>query len=180
MFDNDHPLLSTASLTALILHAADKRPVTLQTCSDRLDKLFVQAGKTPGLSLDDRKALVARHLRQLTIARILEPAETEGSLALTDRGRDALRRHPDGLDQTILATYPEYAEHLQATAHHSAGMDPRIGSYDEGFSARLDGQSFDANPYSPNSVDHQTWKNGWAQANEKERQAALFRPIAER
>lgn len=179
MFDNDHPLLSTASLTALILHAAGKAPVTLDSVSAKLDDLFRRAGMEPGLPEDERRVKLARQINHLKIARILEP-DADGRLALTERGQEVLRAHPDGLDQTILVTFPEFAEYLHATAHHPAGMDPRIGSYDEGYSAQQDGQSFTANPYSENTVDHQSWENGWMQAYEKQRQAAPYRPISER
>lgn len=179
MFDNDYPLLSTASLTALILHAAAKGPVTIDSCSARLDALFQTAGMTPGLPEDERRVRLLRQLDHLRIARILEPAE-DGALALTDRGQQALEDYPDGLDQTVLVKYPEFAEHLQKTAHHSAGMDPRMASYDEGYIARQEGVSFQANPYSENTVDHQSWENGWMQAQEKDTSARPFRPLSER
>ena len=179
MFDNDYPLLSTASLTALILHAAAKGPVTLDSCSDRLHALFRQAGKPPGLPEDERRVKLARQLDHLRIARILEAGE-DGALHLTDRGRQAFEDYPDGLDQTVLVKYREFAEHLQKTAHHSAGMDPRMGSYDEGYIARQEGISFQANPYSENTVDHQSWENGWMQAQKQDTRAAPLRPASER
>ncbi|TNF20393.1 MAG: hypothetical protein EP318_11045 [Rhodobacteraceae bacterium] len=178
MFDNDHPLLSTASLTALILHAAGKAPVTLATCSAGLDDLFRRANMQPGLPEDERRVKLARQINHLKIARILEP-DAEGRLALTARGREVLDRHPDGLDQTILVTFPEFAAYLHASAHHPAGMDPRVQSYDEGYSAQQDGLPFTANPYSENSVDHQSWENGWMQAQDTQQQAAPFRPLSE-
>lgn len=179
MFDNDHPLMSTASLTALILHAADAGPITLDSCAGRLDALFARAGKTPGLSDEDRRARLARQLEHLQIARILEPA-AQDALQLTERGRQALQDYPDGLDQTVLVKYDEFADYLQRTAHHPAGMDPRIGAYDAGYSARLDGLAFDTNPYSENTVDHQSWENGWMQAQEKDSRARPLRPPSER
>lgn len=179
MFDNDHPMLSTASLTALILHEAARQPITLDSASQSLDALFARAGKTPGLPEDERRVRLARHLDHLRIARILEPQE-DGALAMTERGRQALADYPDGLDQTVLVKYAEFADYLKQKAHHPAGMDPRIGAYDEGYMARQAGESFQANPYSENTVDHQSWENGWMQAQERDTTAAPFRPLSER
>ncbi|WP_264213710.1 ribosome modulation factor [Leisingera thetidis] len=163
MFENDFPLLSTASLVALILHRAGTGPVTLDSCEEALAALFRQAGETPGLPPEALRGRLAGHLSDLEIARILEPAGP-GSWQLTSRGRTALQRHPDGLDQTDLARYPEFAAHLRATAHQPCGMDPRPASYDEGYLARRSGQRFTANPYAFDSIDHLSWENGWMEA----------------
>lgn len=179
MFDDDHPLLSTASLTALILHSAGDGPVTLDSCSAKLDALFVRADREPGLPEDQRRVRLARQLNHLKIAEILRP-DGDGRLHLTARGEKVLQEHPDGVDQTILVAFPEFAAYLQTTAHRSAGMDPRTASYDEGYAAFQDGQSFAANPYSENCVDHQSWENGWMQAYEKAQSSAPFRPLNER
>ena len=93
---------------------------------------------------------------------------TDGKWRLTERGIAALREHPDGLDQSDLMQYPEYAAHVRATAHHSSGMDPRENSYDQGYQARRDGLPLTANPYAFDSVDHQSWENGWMEAADEE------------
>ncbi|KIC08374.1 hypothetical protein RA19_20605 [Leisingera sp. ANG-M1] len=166
MFDNDFPLLSAASLVALILHKAGSGPVTLKSCEEALANLFRQANEDPGLPPEELRELLAGHLTDLEIARILEPGQT-GSWTLTRRGHQALKRHPEGLDQTDLVKYPEFAAHLRDTAHHACGMDPRANSYDEGYLARRRGLSFTANPYAFDNVDHQSWENGWMEALEE-------------
>ncbi|AHD03034.1 ribosome modulation factor [Leisingera methylohalidivorans] len=165
MFENDFPLLSTASLVALILHKAAAGPVSLDSCDAALAALFQQADEKPGLPPEELRGRLAGHLSDLETARILEPAQN-GSWQLTRRGRQALRQHPEGLDQTDLARYPEFAAHLRDTAHHACGMDPRQDRFDEGFQACMKGQPFTANPYAFDNADHQAWESGWTEAQE--------------
>ncbi|UWQ38912.1 hypothetical protein K3552_07850 [Leisingera aquaemixtae] len=171
MFENDFPLLSTASLSALILHTARSGPVTLDRCEQALDALFRQADETPGLPPEDLRERLAARLSELEIAGILVPGEPlpgeDPSWRLTSRGHQALMRHPEGLDQTDLAQYPEFAAHLRATAHKPCGMDPRAQSYDEGYRACMDGQPFTGNPYAFDTADHQAWESGWTEAQEE-------------
>ncbi|MBY6065763.1 hypothetical protein KUW17_03365 [Leisingera aquaemixtae] len=169
MFENDFPLLSTASLVALIMHKAGTGPVTLESCETALAALFQQANETPGLPPEELRARLAGHLADLQTARILEPAP-DGGWQLTRRGRRALEQHPEGLDQTDLARYPEFAAHLRDTAHKPCGMDPRGAHFDEGYLACLNGLPFTANPYAFDNADHQAWENGWTEAQEEREQ----------
>lgn len=169
MFENDFPLLSTASLVALIMHKAGTGPVTLESCETALAALFQQAKETPGLPPEELRARLADHLADLQTARILEPAP-DGGWQLTRRGRRALEQHPEGLDQTDLARYPEFAAHLRDTAHKPCGMDPRGEHFDEGYLACLNGLPFTANPYAFDNADHQAWENGWTEAQEEREQ----------
>lgn len=163
MTDDETPLLSTPSLTALILRQAKAGPVTLDGLAAALDALFGVAREAPVLTADQRLARLSGNLRDLAIARLLEPAG-DGAWRLTDRGRDALILNPEGVDASELVGYPEFAAHIRATQGVPAGMDPRAASYDEGYDAGRAGQSFTLNPYTPNTVDHQSWENGWMQA----------------
>ncbi|TMV03708.1 hypothetical protein FGK63_18745 [Ruegeria sediminis] len=169
MFENDFPLLSTPSLSALILHKAEAGPVTLESCEAALAALFRQANETPGLPPETLRRRLAAQLSDLEIARILEP-DAGGGWRLTERGLAALRQHPDGLDRSDLVQYPEFAAHIRETAHHSSGMDPRENSFGEGFQARREGLPLTANPYAFDSVDHQSWENGWMKAADEEPQ----------
>ncbi|MCA8879179.1 MAG: hypothetical protein KDA73_04300 [Rhodobacteraceae bacterium] len=166
MNEDDVPLLSTPSLTALILHQAAAGPVTLDSLSAALDALFDTANVAPAASLDERRALLDNQLAELAVAGLLR--QGEDGLRLTDRGQDALFRHPNGVDGSDLVAYPEYAAHVRRTESAPAGMDPRGSSYDEGYAARRSGQNFTANPYTLNTVDHQSWENGWMQALDDE------------
>jgi hypothetical protein len=148
---------------ALILHAAQDGPVTLNGCAALLDALFARAGEPPALTGAERRDLLADRLRELEVARLLERGD-DGAWHLTGRGQSALRDHPEGVDWSVLTGYPEFAEHLRARTPQPAGMDPRAASYDQGFVARLQGEPFTANPYPPSTADHLSWENGWMQA----------------
>lgn len=167
MFENDYPLLSTANLIALILHRAAAGPITLDSCETALAVMFRQANETPELPAEALRERLAGHLRDLQTARLMEP-EPGGGLRLTMRGRDALNRHPEGLDQTDLAKYPEFATLLRNRARMGSRMDPREDSYEEGFRARLNGAPFTANPYAFDNIDHLSWENGWTEARENQ------------
>ncbi len=163
MFENDFPLLSTPSLIALILHRAEAGAVTLDGCAERLAALYDEAREAPALTPEAIRTRLAGHLRQLEIARLLEPA-SDGAWRLTDRGRQAIQRDLKGVDFADLMEYPEFAAHIRASAGRLPGMDPRAASYDEGYEAGREGRSFTANPYTANTVDHIAWENGWMQA----------------
>lgn len=168
MFEDDYPLLSMPSLTALILHRAAEGPVTLDDCKAALLALFRQAEETPALSGDELCGKLSGQLEALETARLLR-REDGAAWHLTERGRQTLDRHPDGLDQTDLMKFPEYADHLRRTAHHPCGMDPRGNTYEAGYRAQQDGRSFTANPHAFDSADHLAWGNGWMQAQEDAR-----------
>ncbi|MFW8593240.1 hypothetical protein [Cribrihabitans neustonicus] len=168
MFEDDYPLLSMPSLVALILHRAAEGPVTLADCEAALMALFRRAEETPALPPEELRGKLSSHLDALEIARLLR---RDGSSAwqLTERGRQTLERHPEGLDQTDLMKFPEYARHLHQTAHHPCGMDPRGSTYEAGYKAQRDGRSFTTNPHAFDSADHLAWGNGWMQAQEDAR-----------
>jgi restriction endonuclease Mrr len=170
MFENEYPLLSTPSLMTLILHRAEGGPVTLDDCADRVAALFAEAKEKPGLPPEAIRERLSDHLGGLEIAGLVERIPG-GAWRLTLRGRDALRRHPRGIDPVELMEFPEYAAHVRAQGRAAPGMDPRAASYDEGYEARREGQPFAANPYTANTVDHLSWENGWMQALDDEKQA---------
>ena len=163
MLEDEAPLLSTPSLTALILRRAEAGPVTLDGLMAALDALFGAAREAPALAAADRQALLLRALRDMAIAGLVRDGGPAG-WQITDRGSDALFRQPGGIDGSDLMAYPEYAAHVRATAGHAAGMDPRGSSYDEGYAAQRAGLPFTANPHAAQSVDHLSWENGWMQA----------------
>ena len=163
MLEDEAPLLSTPSLTALILRRAESGPVTLDGLMAALDALFGTAREAPALPAADRRALLLRALRDMAIAGLVRDGGPAG-WQITDRGSDALFRQPGGIDGSDLMAYPEYAAHVRATAGRPAGMDPRGSSYDEGYAAQRAGLPFTANPHAAQSVDHLSWENGWMQA----------------
>lgn len=164
MPDDDLALINTPNLMMLILHETQSGPATVEGCVAHLDRLAEKTGETLPLDRPEIEARIAGHMRYLSAARLIEQ-HTDG-WRLTDRGREALTRHPKGFDLSDMMEYPEFADYMLARKHHAAGMDARAGSYDQGYAAGLEGQPMAANPYTETTVDHQSWENGWMQALE--------------
>lgn len=168
MFENDFPLLSTPSLTAVILQLGATGDVTAEGCTERLLALLAAAEERRTVPRDMIRERFEGHLRHFAIARLLQPV-ADGVWCLTERGHALVRTHPQGVDPTDLVLYPEYAEHIRLSAESRADTDPRSLSYDAGYNARRDGLPFTANPHTLNSVDFLSWENGWMEAFDEER-----------
>lgn len=167
MFENDYPLLSTPSLTAVILRAGAAGKVTAEGCTDRLVALLGAAHENLPIPREAIRERFAGHIRQFEIAGLLDPAG-DGVWRLSPRGEAAARRHPQGLDSSDLVLYPEYAEHVRSSARSRAETDPRTASYDAGYTARREGQPYTANPHTLNTADFLSWENGWMEALDAE------------
>lgn len=160
--EHDYPLLNTPNLVALILREADAGMATAEGCADRLAGLF---GGEPPVDRDSLLARCARHARWLGEAGLIEPRD--GGWRLTDRGRDALSAHPNGMDLDALAAFPRFAAYLDArdaAERPQGGRPARATAYDEGFAARNAGAAFTDNPYDFSSADHGLWEKGWCEA----------------
>jgi restriction system protein len=163
---SEYPLLNRPALMLLVLKTAAERPATPRDCRDRLDTELARIHEKPevpeaviGAELDE----VAKHL---VAARLLQRGD--GAFALTQRGRQVLAAHPLGIDETVLAEFPEYRAFIGGFARRRTVDDPRIRRYEEGFAAQQDGRSLSENPYSRDSVDHLAWENGWSEARDAE------------
>lgn len=161
MFDNDYTFLATPNLLAMILREARDGGTDRAECLARLDDLLRRTEGAPDAGSAAVGERLDRHLRWLEVAGLIEG---EDRYALTERGEEVLARHPRGVDLGDLKRFPEFAAYMSETAHHSAGMDPRLGSYDAGYAAGRAGEPYVANPHPLNSVDHTSWENGWMQA----------------
>lgn len=168
MFENDYPLLSTPTLTALILQLGTAGELTADGCTEAFLALLRTAHEPLAVPREAVRERFEGHIRQFEIARLLEPV-ADGTWRLTQRGRAAASAHPQGLDPTDLVLYPEYAAHIRASARSHAEADPRAASYDAGYNARRQGQPFTANPHMLNTADFLSWENGWMEALDDER-----------
>ena len=54
-----------------------------------------------------------------------------------------------------------------ATGNHAAACDRRESTFDAGFRAFRDGRPLDANPFDPDTPDHQVWENGWCDGRDR-------------
>lgn len=164
---SDFPLLNRPALMLLMLKTAGDAAVTLAACRARLaDELrrIDEQPDVPDQAIDAELREVRTHL---VAAGLLAPGDGD-TVSLTSRGRKVLDAHPLGVDETVLATLPEYRAYLRNFARRKTVDDPRPGSYDTGYSARREGAVLSENPYPADSVDHQAWENGWSEAAEED------------
>lgn len=155
----DLPLLHDQDLMLALLRVASRGAARLDDALALIGAELAQAHEPqppPGSPLPGRLARARDHL---LAAQLLRP---EGErFALTGRGAAMLARHPEGVDDTVLMQFPEFRRHV---ARPAAREDPESRAYQQGFAARLYGQSHTANPYRRESAAHQSWENGWFEA----------------
>ncbi|MSU88049.1 hypothetical protein GE300_00280 [Rhodobacteraceae bacterium 2CG4] len=166
MFPGDYPLLNRPNLVALLLRAAADGPAGLDDCVERLRAAFAAAREPVPLPEAELTARFAGLHTDLSAAGLLEDAGA-GRFTLTARGRTLLAGHPDGFDTDRLMVYPEFKAYIRARNRSLARADARAGAFDEGFIAAQTGARLTENPYTPNTVDHQSWENGWAEARDE-------------
>jgi hypothetical protein len=163
----EFPLLNRPALMLLMLKAAAGSPATLPDCRARLTHELDRIQERPGVADDVILAELEEVRRHLTAAGLLEPGEG-GTFMLTQRGGRVLKEHPLGVDETVLARFPEYRAYLHGFARRRTEDDPRQPRYDEGYAARRDGAGLSDNPYPRDSIDHLAWANGWSEARDVE------------
>ena len=167
MPDDERPLLSDPSLTALVLHAAAAGPVELDDLERRLNQALATAQQPPADRGEIRPRLQAL-CADLAIAGLIEPRG--GGYALTGGGRRAVAEHPQGLDRADLMAWPAYAAHVQRLAARTGApsIAPHDGThpsaYLAGVAARVAGLPAADNPHPVDTADHLAWENGWAEA----------------
>lgn len=164
---SEFPLLNRPALMLLMLKTAADRPATLMDCRARLAAELGRIHERPEAPDAAIAAELAEVHKHLAAARLLEAAGDDAFL-LTRRGRQVLAQHPLGVDETVLADFPEYRAYLRDFGRRKSVDDPRMPRYEEGFAARREGQALSDNPYPRDSVDHLAWENGWSQARDAE------------
>jgi hypothetical protein len=165
--DDDRPLLSDPSLTALALHAGAEGPVTIDDLLRRLDTILEAAHEARPDRAEIRPRLQAL-CADLALAGLVEPRGD--GFALTAEGRRAVEEHPQGLDRADLMDWPSFAAHVRTLA--ARGGTPSIAPHDgthptaylAGVSARIAGLAQSENPYPADTADHVAWENGWGEA----------------
>jgi hypothetical protein len=162
------PLMNRPALMLMMLKAAVDRPATLRDCRARLATELGRIHERPDVPETAIAAELEEVRKHLLAADLLAPAEGD-ALALTHRGRRVLAEHPLGVDETVLATFPEYRAFLRNFARRKSVDDPRLPRYDEGYAACREGRALSENPYPPDSIDHLAWENGWSEAEESDR-----------
>lgn len=166
--DEEPILLHEPNLMRAILRAAQHGPAgRAEALAELMATLRTAREPIPpdGGELEER---LDEALRLLVGAAALAP-EAAGRYRLTERGAELLARHPDGIDQTVLAADPEFRRFLarQHLAARGAGADEQqLDAYFAGMAAFAEGAPADANPYPADVSAHLAWENGWCEARD--------------
>src|SRR5690349_2196367 len=154
-----------------MLRIATERPASVEDGVVRLKQNLLSVGEAPPVSEMEMLRHLNHAVRRLTHAMLLVP-DKDGRFRITERGRQTLEKHPNGIDDSVLMNFPEFRAHVEAEARASQGSttettgDPRIMEYDQGYAAFHDGLGLNANPYETDRVMHLAWENGWCQARD--------------
>ena len=109
--DDEPILLHEPNLMRAILHTAHDRPAGHDDAMAELE-VTLRAAHEP---MPEDRAELAGRLNEafdlLAAAAALAPAG-DGRYRLTKRGAELLASHPQGIDQTILAAFPEFQRFL--------------------------------------------------------------------
>lgn len=161
---DDHPLLNTPSLVAAILHAAAAGPAGLERIASKVEGALQTANEDAGVPEGWLRRELQSICDDLMIAGLV--THSDAGFRLTARGREAVAEHPQGLDRSDLAQWPEYAEHVHRLAATAKPKDdPHHAAYNQGASARVAGRPVTDNPHPPDTADHGAWEDGWAEVD---------------
>jgi len=163
--DDDEPLLHEPDLMLALMRAARERPAGLDAAAERL-AANLAAAHAPAADPAELRRRLARAAALLQGAGVLSPADP-GTFRLTESGARLLAQHPDGIDQSVLERLPEFRAYLVARDRRHAAADRRESTFDSGFRAFRDGRPMDANPFDPDTPDHQVWENGWCDGRDR-------------
>jgi ribosome modulation factor len=165
--DDDEPLLlHEPDLMLALMRAAKGRPAGLDEAAARITATLA-AAREPAADPAELRRSLGRAAALLVGAGVLSAADP-GTFRLTESGARLLAEHPDGVDQSVLERLPAFRAYLAARAReHAAAADRRESTFDAGFRASRDGRPLDANPFDPDTPDHQVWENGWCDGRDR-------------
>ena len=163
---NEEPLLlHEQDLMLALLRAGAEGPATVRGAVSMLRGLRASLGEADAVDEEVMRRL-RRAATALRAAGALGRVDS-GALKITDRGRELLAAHPDGIDETVLMQFAEFRAFVAASGPRGPRDDPRIPAYDAGQRAFAAGEPLTANPFTFDSVDHLAWENGWSEARDE-------------
>lgn len=163
---NEEPiLLHEQDLMLALLRAGAEGPATVQGAVSMLRRLRASLGEADAVD-EEVMGRLRRAAMALRAAGALSRVDI-GTLKITDRGRELLAAHPDGIDETVLMQFAEFRAFIAAAGPRGPRDDPRIPAYDAGQRAFAAGEPLTANPFTFDSVDHLAWENGWSEARDE-------------
>ena len=162
----ERPLLHFPDLVLTLLRAAAERAATVADASRLLAAQLVRAREPPAPAPGELAAHLDRARSHLVAARLLDMVDGR-RFRITPRGRVSLRRHPEGIDDGVLAEFPEFRAWLVRA--RAAVADPRRREFQRGWAVRLTGGGMTDNPYSADTAQHGAWEDGWLEADRRGR-----------
>jgi restriction endonuclease Mrr len=160
----DPPLLHTADLMHEILRAGASGEASLDDALARVRADLAAAHEAPGVDEAELRRRLDTARRDLRVAGLIEP-RGDSRFRTTERGHKVLADYPDGVDESVLARFPEFRRYIRETAGPPPADAART-PYDEGYAAYGDGAHPTDNPYPPDSLAHVSWANGWFEARD--------------
>lgn len=165
---DDRPLLSYAELSVILLKTAGRPGATLDRAVAALRDLLDAARQADQPTAAELGRRLDRVGRDLAAAGLIE-AMGAGGFRITPRGEQMFAAHPLGVDQSVLAVFPEFRAGFPGTGPRSRDAEPP--SYAAGYDAFHRGRRPEDNPHAPDSADHLAWENGWFEARDEEEEA---------
>lgn len=162
----EYPLLHYADLMHTLLKVARGGPASLEDAAARLRADLHLAREDPPVTADEMRARFDRARQYLCAARLVEMLD-DGRVRVTARGRQVLRDHPGGVDDSVLMAFPEFQHFIR----QSGGAPPREAQttvYDAGYAAYGRGAGPADNPYPFDTAAHLAWENGWFEARDED------------
>lgn len=164
--DYEPILLHEPDLMLALLCSARHGPATVEDARRRLERNLALAHEPAPSDVSDLQERLNHAAFMLTAAGAVAPVP-EGGWRLTDRGRQLLKEHPKGVDQTVLRTFPEFRAALAEIGSRRGPVDdPRLSTFEDGMRAFSQGRPLTDNPYPSDTNDHLAWECGWCEARD--------------
>lgn len=157
------PLLHDADLMLALLKTGYAAPATLDDCIAHMRGNLRAANVDAEVSDDELRERLQAALVHLEAARLID-RRAATTYQTTARGHRALRRHPKGIDDSVLMDYPEFADFIEKLQDRPPPADTKASEFEQGYAAFGDGRDYTDNPFAGDSARHQAWQNGWFQA----------------
>ncbi|MBC7954210.1 MAG: hypothetical protein H7Z12_20640 [Rhodospirillaceae bacterium] len=164
----DYPLLHFADLVLALLRAGQDCAGTMAEAADLLAQDRARAHERAAVDPAELAAHLDRALRHLVAAQLVEMLD-QHSFRITPRGRAMLHQHPDGIDDSVLMAFPEFRDWMKRVSSHPPPEDARAREFQRGWAANEEGAGLGDNPYSTDTAQHASWKDGWLEANHMRR-----------
>jgi hypothetical protein len=165
----ERPLLHFPDLVLALLRAAADRAATVADAARLLAVELVRAREAPQPESGELAAHLDHARRHLVAARLLDMLDGR-RFRITPRGRASLHTHPEGIDDCVLAQFPEFRAWLARTV--AAAADPRGAEFQRGWAAQAGGGGMTDNPYASDTAQHGAWEDGWLEADRCGRERA--------